>query len=192
MGIHGLAKLIADHAPSAIKEQDIKNYFGKASYHLNSVYWIIVIVKLKCNMWVFNFHIFYMLAGRKIAIDASMCIYQFLIAVRQDGNVLQNEDGETTRYVELSTIICASMHGNMASWLSSKCVLWFSNHLPDYICMVIIFTQALCLPSHLMGMFYRTIRMLESGVKPVYVFDGKPPQLKSGEVRQKHTVTLLE
>lgn len=37
-------------------------------------------------------------AGRKIAIDASMCIYQFLIAVRQDGNVLQNEDGETTRY----------------------------------------------------------------------------------------------
>lgn len=29
MGIHGLAKLIADHAPVAIKEQDIKNYFGK-------------------------------------------------------------------------------------------------------------------------------------------------------------------
>lgn len=28
MGIHGLAKLIADHAPGAIKEQDIKNYFG--------------------------------------------------------------------------------------------------------------------------------------------------------------------
>ncbi len=55
-----------------------------------------------------------MLAGRKIAIDASMCIYQFLIAVRQDGNVLQNEDGETTRYVELS-IICASLHGNMTS-----------------------------------------------------------------------------
>ncbi len=63
---------------------------------------------------MFDFHIFYMLAGRKIAIDASMCIYQFLIAVRQDGNVLQNEDGETTRYVELS-IICASLHGNMTS-----------------------------------------------------------------------------
>ncbi len=96
MGIHGLAKLIADHAPSAIKEQDIKNYFGNASYHLNGVYWIHVIVKLKCNVSVW-FSIFYMLAGRKIAIDASMCIYQFLIAVRQDGNVLQNEDGETTR-----------------------------------------------------------------------------------------------
>lgn len=29
MGIHGLAKLIADQAPGAIKEQDIKNYFGE-------------------------------------------------------------------------------------------------------------------------------------------------------------------
>uniref|UniRef100_A0A3Q3MXP1 Flap endonuclease 1 n=1 Tax=Mastacembelus armatus TaxID=205130 RepID=A0A3Q3MXP1_9TELE len=100
MGIHGLAKVIADQAPGAIKEQDFKNYFG-----------------------------------RKIAVDASMCIYQFLIAVRQDGNVLQNEDGETT--------------------------------------------------SHLMGMFYRTIRMLEHGIKPVYVFDGKPPQLKSAELEKR-------
>lgn len=31
MGIHGLAKLIADHAPGAIKEQDIKNYFGNSN-----------------------------------------------------------------------------------------------------------------------------------------------------------------
>lgn len=133
-------------------------------------------------------------AGRKIAIDASMCIYQFLIAVRQDGNVLQNEDGETTRYVtlKLSAIISASLHGNMTSWLSSKCMLWFSNHVPDYICMVIIFAQPLCLPSHLMGMFYRTIRMLESGIKPVYVFDGKPPQMKSGEVRHSNGIFSVE
>lgn len=33
-------------------------------------------------------------------------------------------------------------------------------------------------------MFYRTIRMLEHGIKPVYVFDGKPPQLKSSEVTE--------
>jgi hypothetical protein len=33
-----------------------------------------------------------------------------------------------------------------------------------------------------MGLFYRTIRMVENGIKPVYVFDGKPPTLKSGEV----------
>lgn len=31
-------------------------------------------------------------------------------------------------------------------------------------------------------MFNRTIRMLASGVKPVFVFDGKPPTLKGGEV----------
>lgn len=49
-------------------------------------------------MSLLNKHLFSPSVGRKIAIDASMCIYQFLIAVRQDGNVLQNEDGETTRY----------------------------------------------------------------------------------------------
>ena len=36
--------------------------------------------------------------GRKVAIDASMCIYQFLIAVRQnDGMQLTNDNGEITR-----------------------------------------------------------------------------------------------
>lgn len=35
--------------------------------------------------------------GRKVAVDASMCLYQFLIAVRQDGSQLQTETGETTR-----------------------------------------------------------------------------------------------
>lgn len=34
-----------------------------------------------------------------------------------------------------------------------------------------------------MGFFYRTIRMAENGIKPAYVFDGKPPDLKSGVVR---------
>lgn len=29
MGIHGLAKLIADLAPNAIKEIETKNYFGR-------------------------------------------------------------------------------------------------------------------------------------------------------------------
>jgi 5'-3' exonuclease len=81
------------------------------------------------------FVIFGILPGRKIAIDASMCIYQFLIAVRSDGNNLTNEDGETT--------------------------------------------------SHLMGMFYRTIRLMENGIKPVYVFDGKPPSLKGHELEKR-------
>ena len=29
MGIHGLTKLLADHAPSCMKENEMKNYFGK-------------------------------------------------------------------------------------------------------------------------------------------------------------------
>ena len=73
------------------------------------------------------------LFGRKVAIDASMSIYQFLIAVRQkDGEMLMNDAGETT--------------------------------------------------SHLMGFFYRTIRIVENGIKPAYVFDGKPPEMKKGVV----------
>ncbi|KAL1995458.1 hypothetical protein VTN49DRAFT_1645 [Thermomyces lanuginosus] len=39
--------------------------------------------------------------------------------------------------------------------------------------------------SHLMGMFYRTLRMVDNGIKPVYVFDGKPPKLKSGELAKR-------
>ncbi|KAJ1355471.1 Coronin-like protein crn1 [Parelaphostrongylus tenuis] len=100
MGIKDLSKVIADNAPNAIKQYEMKNYFG-----------------------------------RKVAVDASMCLYQFLIAVRQDGSQLQSESGETT--------------------------------------------------SHLMGMFYRTIRMIDNGVKPCYVFDGKPPDMKSGELEKR-------
>lgn len=76
------------------------------------------------------------LFGRKVAIDASMCLYQYLIAVRQlDGQQLSSDDGETT--------------------------------------------------SHLLGMFYRTVKIVESGVKPLYVFDGKPPVLKGGELEKR-------
>ncbi len=32
--------------------------------------------------------------------------------------------------------------------------------------------------SHLSGLFYRTCSLLEKGIKPVYVFDGKPSELK--------------
>lgn len=43
--------------------------------------------------------------------------------------------------------------------------------------------RACAYPSHLMGLFYRTIRIAENGIKPAYVFDGKPPELKAGVVR---------
>lgn len=39
--------------------------------------------------------------------------------------------------------------------------------------------------SHLAGMFYRTIKLVEHGINPVYVFDGKPPMLKSGELTKR-------
>ncbi|KAK9084466.1 hypothetical protein Scep_030937 [Stephania cephalantha] len=74
--------------------------------------------------------------GRKIAIDASMSIYQFLIVVGRSGTeMLTNEAGEVT--------------------------------------------------SHLQGMFSRTIRLLEAGLKPLYVFDGKPPDLKKQELAKR-------
>lgn len=42
-----------------------------------------------------------------------------------------------------------------------------------------------CYFSHLMGFFYRTIRMVDNGIKPVYVFDGKPPTMKGGELAKR-------
>jgi hypothetical protein len=35
------------------------------------------------------------------------------------------------------------------------------------------------------GMFYRTARMLEAGIRPVFVFDGKPPELKRKQLEQR-------
>lgn len=83
--------------------------------------------------------------GRKIAIDASMAMYQFLIAVRSGPpsgggsynhySMLTNEAGEVT--------------------------------------------------SHIQGMFNRTIKLMSNGIKPVFVFDGKPPVLKGGELAKR-------
>ncbi|MEM0060837.1 MAG: flap endonuclease-1 [Fervidicoccaceae archaeon] len=39
--------------------------------------------------------------------------------------------------------------------------------------------------SHLSGLFYRTINLIEAGIKPVYVFDGKPPSLKEKELQSR-------
>ncbi|KAJ1931177.1 Elongation of fatty acids protein 2, partial [Linderina macrospora] len=75
------------------------------------------------------------LVGRKVAIDASTSLYQFLVAVRSQGQNLATSEGEVT--------------------------------------------------SHLIGLFYRTINMVEQGLKPVYVFDGKPPTMKSGELAKR-------
>ncbi|MCD6458734.1 MAG: flap endonuclease-1 [Thermoproteales archaeon] len=39
--------------------------------------------------------------------------------------------------------------------------------------------------SHLSGLFYRTINLLENGIKPVYIFDGKPPELKTAVLEKR-------
>ena len=39
--------------------------------------------------------------------------------------------------------------------------------------------------SHIQGLFNRTIRFLTEGVRPVYVFDGKPPNIKSHELTKR-------
>ncbi len=39
--------------------------------------------------------------------------------------------------------------------------------------------------SHLQGMYYRAVRMLETGIKPVFVFEGKPPALKREELAKR-------
>ena len=42
--------------------------------------------------------------------------------------------------------------------------------------------------SHLSGLFYRTINFLENGIRPVYVFDGKPPELKEQEIERRRRI----
>jgi flap endonuclease-1 len=88
------------------------------------------------------------LQGRKVAIDASMAIYQFLIAVRTANNnnnnaamMLTNAQGEST--------------------------------------------------SHIQGFFNRTIRFLTEGIRPVYVFDGVPPEMKSHELSKRREKVKL-
>ena len=42
--------------------------------------------------------------------------------------------------------------------------------------------------SHLTGLFYRNINFLSLGIKPVYVFDGKPPSMKSAEIEHRKQI----
>lgn len=101
MGILGLTKLVNQKSTTGMREDELKNYFG-----------------------------------RRFAIDASMTIYQFLIAMKEynegQGQEMTNEAGEVT--------------------------------------------------SHLLGLWSRSLRLLDYGIKPVYVFDGAAPELKKAEL----------
>ncbi len=39
--------------------------------------------------------------------------------------------------------------------------------------------------SHISGLFYRNVNLMELGIKLVYVFDGKPPELKAEEIERR-------
>jgi len=79
-------------------------------------------------------------ATKVVACDASMAIYQFLIAtqtLKQGFGVQEMTDQD----------------GNLTA--------------------------------HLVGLFNRTIKFMECGIKPVWVFDGKPPEMKSEELTKR-------
>ncbi len=42
--------------------------------------------------------------------------------------------------------------------------------------------------SHLSGLFYRTMNLIEAGIKPIYIFDGKPSVLKNRTIEERRLV----
>ncbi|MCA9827445.1 MAG: flap endonuclease-1 [Nitrosopumilus sp.] len=42
--------------------------------------------------------------------------------------------------------------------------------------------------SHLSGLLYRNVNFLSLGIKPVYVFDGNPPSLKTAEIERRKQI----
>ncbi|MBI2543164.1 MAG: flap endonuclease-1 [Candidatus Aenigmarchaeota archaeon] len=42
--------------------------------------------------------------------------------------------------------------------------------------------------SHLSGLFYRTSNLIEVGIKPIFVFDGKPPEFKRETLKEREAV----
>jgi len=42
--------------------------------------------------------------------------------------------------------------------------------------------------SHLSGLFYRSTNLMEKGINLVYIFDGKPPELKAKEISQRRVI----
>lgn len=42
--------------------------------------------------------------------------------------------------------------------------------------------------SHLTGLFYRTTNLIEFGIRPIFVFDGKPPKLKGKTISERREI----
>ena len=75
------------------------------------------------------------LTGKKIAIDASLLIYSYVIAIRNTSEDLLNNEGEMT--------------------------------------------------SHIHAVVSKTLLYLDNGITPIFVFDGKPPNLKNNTLEKR-------
>ncbi len=75
------------------------------------------------------------LTGKKIAIDASLLIYSYVIAIRNTAEDLINNEGEIT--------------------------------------------------SHIHAVVSKTLLYLDNGITPIFVFDGKPPNLKNDTLEKR-------
>ncbi|KAK9669955.1 hypothetical protein RND81_13G166400 [Saponaria officinalis] len=105
--------------------------------------------------------------GRKIAIDASMSIYQFLIRF-------------------LLILFHVFVTRLLLQFLSFVYVS-ILEIVVERTGIEMLTNEATEVTSHLQGMFSRTIRLLEAGIKPVYVFDGQPPDLKKQEHAKRYS-----
>jgi len=75
---------------------------------------------------------------KTIAIDASIILYQFVIAIRSTGNDLKNKDGKIT--------------------------------------------------SHIHGILSKAVCLLETKIRPIFVFDGTPPELKQNVLNNRKDI----
>jgi len=75
-----------------------------------------------------------------VAIDTSILIYQYVIAIRGSGQDLVDNDGKMT--------------------------------------------------SHIFGIIYKTLGLLNIGIKPIFVFDGKPPAIKQGTLNDRKQLRI--
>jgi flap endonuclease-1 len=86
------------------------------------------LIKLVAGDYAIKEYEFSQFRGMKVGVDVSFLIYQYVIAIRNNGRDMKNKNGEIT--------------------------------------------------SHLYGIFYKTLSFLENDMIPIFVFDGKAPEIK--------------
>lgn len=169
MGIQGLTKLLTDNTKTAVREVKYDSYFG-----------------------------------RKVAIDASMHIYQFMVRHTAESEMLFVEPDSERQYAARPSVHSSNkMHmpfhspwryqaplglDSVHRWASAGRGWTQRRHTahergwrhhqvrrqgsPTRLPMISKLCQQLttcsAFRSHLQGMFNRTVRMLDAGIRPVY------------------------